>query len=230
MLRKQWQEYALKARQISKRIITGDEVNRAGTRLIKVVDNLDIYATAALNTKYAQEGSKANVHTYWGGKQEISTEHTDGSKGIFQTCGAISPTNNAMDIEIKDYMDSLSENKQYNTNTNMKQTIKLTESKLRGMIQEAVRRALTESIEGESNLDPEIVQAINNVAKGKVDKNHYDYYQDLRFLKTQGYRVAGDEVYRVSDKTVVAKFLAIYGRKNRNLECPVKDVVVKFLE
>lgn len=113
---------------------------------------------------------------------------------------------------------------------NMKQTIKLTESKLRGMIHEAVRRALTESIEGESNLDPEIVQAINNVAKGKVDKNHYDYYQDLRFLKTQGYRVAGDEVYRVSDKTVVAKFLAIYGRKNRNLECPMKDVVVKFLE
>lgn len=30
MLRKQWQEYALKARQIAKRIVSGDEVNKDG--------------------------------------------------------------------------------------------------------------------------------------------------------------------------------------------------------
>lgn len=36
MLRKQWQEYALKAKQIAKRIVSGDEVNKDDVRLTVV--------------------------------------------------------------------------------------------------------------------------------------------------------------------------------------------------
>ena len=48
--------------------------------------------------------SRASVHTYWGGKQEIATTHTDGSKGLFQTNGECQSTNNPMDIEVAQYM------------------------------------------------------------------------------------------------------------------------------
>ena len=37
MLRKQWQEYALKAKQIAKNIVTGLEQNKNGVRLIQIV-------------------------------------------------------------------------------------------------------------------------------------------------------------------------------------------------
>ena len=112
-----------------------------------------------------------------------------------------------------------------------KKLIRLTESDLHRIVRESVNKVLNERIEGEreSNLDPKIVQAIKNVAKGYIDKYHYDNYQDLRFLKAQGYRKIYDEVYRVSDKTVVAKLLPIYG-KTRNFQTPVKDVFIKFME
>lgn len=38
MLRKQWQEYASKARKIAKHIVTGAEVSSDGTRWSKVID------------------------------------------------------------------------------------------------------------------------------------------------------------------------------------------------
>lgn len=125
-------------------------------------------------------------------------------------------------------------NNQENINCNRimnKKLIRLTESDLHRIVRESVNKVLNERIEGEreSNLDPEIVQAIKNVAKGYIDKNHYDNYQDLRFLKAQGYRVASGEVYRVSDKTVVCKLLPIYG-KTRNFRTPVIDVFIKFME
>ena len=141
MLRKQWQEYALKARQIAKRIVSGDEVNKDGVRLIVVTDKLDIYATEALNRKFSRNGSKASVHTYAGGVQEIATQHTDGSNGLFRSNGECQSTNNPIDIEVKEYMNNLEENKQYN---NMKKLIRLTESDLHRIVKESVNKVLKE--------------------------------------------------------------------------------------
>ena len=105
MLRKQWNEYASKARDIAKHIVTGAEESReTHARWSKVIDYLDVLATSALNEKYANDGSKSNIHTYWGGNQEIATEHADGSNGIFRTNGSCESTNNPMDIEVKEYI------------------------------------------------------------------------------------------------------------------------------
>ena len=132
MLRKQWQDYALKAKQIAKHIVTGLEQDKNGVRLIQIVYGLDMYATDALNLKYSKQRSKSSVHTYQGGRQEISTQHADGSEGLFKSNGEFHPTNNPMDTEVKEYMNNnLDENKQYKTNTNMnKKLIRLTEQDL----------------------------------------------------------------------------------------------------
>ena len=76
MLRKQWQDYALKAKQIAKHIITGLEQNKKGIRLVHIVYGLDMYATDALNLKYSKQRSKSSVHTYQGGK----------TRNIYTTC------------------------------------------------------------------------------------------------------------------------------------------------
>ena len=89
MLRKQWQDYALKAKQIAKHIVTY---------------GLDMYATDALNLKYSKQRSKSSVHTYQGGRQEISTQHADGSEGLFKSNGEFQPTNNPMDTEVEEYV------------------------------------------------------------------------------------------------------------------------------
>ena len=142
MLRKQWNEYASKARDIAKHIVTGAEESReTHARWSKVIDYLDVLATSALNEKYANDGSKSSIHTYWGGNQEIATEHADGSNGIFRTNGSCESTNNPMDIEVKEYINNLGENKQYNMN---KKLIRLTESDLHRIVKESVNKVLTE--------------------------------------------------------------------------------------
>ena len=142
MLRKQWNEYASRARDIAKHIVTGAEESRkTHVRWSKVIDYLDVLATSALNEKYANDGSKSNIHTYWGGNQEIATEHADGSNGIFRTNGSCESTNNPMDIEVKEYINNLGENKQYNMN---KKLIRLTESDLHRIVKESVKTILRE--------------------------------------------------------------------------------------
>ena len=146
MLRKQWQDYALKAKQIAKHIVTGLEQNKKGVRLIQIVYGLDMYATDALNLKYSKQRSKSSVHTYQGGRQEISTQHADGSEGLFKSNGEFQPTNNPMDTEVEEYMNNnLDENKQYKINTNMnKKLIRLTEADLHRIVKESVNRILNE--------------------------------------------------------------------------------------
>lgn len=48
-----WVYYAKLARKLAKRIVTGDETMKDGTRIIKAVDIQDIYATDALNHTYS---------------------------------------------------------------------------------------------------------------------------------------------------------------------------------
>ena len=147
MLRKQWQDYALKAKQIAKHIITGLEQNKKGIRLVHIVYGLDMYATDALNLKYSKQRSKSSVHTYQGGRQEISTQHADGSEGLFKSNGEFQSSNNPMDTEVKEYMNNnLDENKQYNTNRNMnKKLIRLTEQDLHRIVKESAKRVLREN-------------------------------------------------------------------------------------
>ena len=147
MLRKQWQDYALKAKQIAKHIITGLEQNKKGVRLVHIVYGLDMYATDALNLKYSKQRSKSSVHTYQGGRQEISTQHADGSEGLFKSNGEFQSSNNPMDTEVKEYMNNnLDENKQYNTNRNMnKKLIRLTEQDLHRIVKESAKRVLREN-------------------------------------------------------------------------------------
>lgn len=147
MLKKQWQDYALKAKQIAKHIITGLEQNKKGVRLVHIVYGLDMYATDALNLKYSKQRSKSSVHTYQGGRQEISTQHADGSEGLFKSNGEFQSTNNSMDTEVGEYMNNnLDENKQYNTNRNMnKKLIRLTEQDLYRIVKESAKRVLREN-------------------------------------------------------------------------------------
>lgn len=100
---KSWQQLAAKAREIARRIINGDEEDYKGERLTYIVDRLDVFATDALNKKYANNGSVGSIHTYAGGTQVISTRHTDGSEGSFNTDGECRPTDNPMDIEGEQY-------------------------------------------------------------------------------------------------------------------------------
>ena len=141
MLRKQWQDYALKAKQIAKHIVTGLEQDKNGVRLVQIVYGLDMYATDALNLKYSKQRSKSSVHTYQGGIQEISTQHADGSEGLFKSNGECQSTNNPMDIEVKEYMNN-SKNESKNMN---KKLIRLTENDLHRIVKESVNRVLRES-------------------------------------------------------------------------------------
>ena len=96
----QWDKLAAKARKIAKNIVTGEEEYK-GTRLTAIVYRLDTFATDALNRKYARQGSQASIHTEWGGYQTIDSIHEDGSEGHFDTDGKCESSDNAMDIEIK---------------------------------------------------------------------------------------------------------------------------------
>ena len=134
---KQWNVNAATAKQIAQRIVTGEEENKQGIRLVHVVYRLDTFATDALNMKYSEYGSQASIHTNPGGNQTIDTRHADGSEGHFNSNGNNTPTENAMDIEIENYMNNhLDESK--------KMTKKITESQLRDLIAESVKKVLNE--------------------------------------------------------------------------------------
>jgi paraquat-inducible protein B len=102
------------------------------------------FATDALNSKYSNAGSVVFTHTYNGGNQVISTKHSDGSEGSFNTKIFCEPTRNFMDVEVAIYVkNNIDELK---TNKNMKQnTIKLNESQLKKIVAESVKKVLNES-------------------------------------------------------------------------------------
>ncbi|MCF0117702.1 MAG: hypothetical protein HUJ61_06635 [Bacilli bacterium] len=131
-----WEHYASLAKTIAKRIVTGEEINQDGVRLVQIVYKQDMYATDALNMRYRKYGSKASVHTYNGGQQEISTEHADGTNGLFKSNGQYHSTQNIMDNEIKNYM-----NKNLDESTKMLKKVIITESDLFKIVKECIMEA-----------------------------------------------------------------------------------------
>ena len=133
-----WIYYAKLARKLARRVVTGDEVMKDGTRVLKAIDIQDIYATDTLNGQYSNVGSKATVHTWPGGRQEIHTRHADGSEGLFNTDGELQGTSNAMDVEVEKYMTgNLGESIQ-------RIKIRITESDLHRIVRQCVNEALNE--------------------------------------------------------------------------------------
>ena len=210
MLRKQWQDYALKAKQIAKHIVTGLEQNKKGVRLVHIVYGLDMYATYALNLKYSKQRSKSSVHTYQGGRQEISTQHADGSEGLFKSNGEFQPTNNPMDIEVEEYMNNnLDENKQYKANTNMnKKLIRLTESDLHRIVKQSVNKILKEGVGDNAYLQQNIQQAIFSLSAvasvlQKESESHV-YGGDSEMIPDGNAHFEYNKVYELCLKTMRA--------------------------
>ncbi len=210
MLRKQWQDYALKAKQIAKHIVTGLEQNKKGVRLVHIVYGLDMYATDALNLKYSKQRSKSSVHTYQGGRQEISTQHADGSEGLFKSNGEFQPTNNPMDIEVEEYMNNnLDENKQYKANTNMnKKLIRLTESDLHRIVKQSVNKILKEGVGDNAYLQQNIQQAIFSLSAvasvlQKESESHV-YGGDSEMIPDGNAHFEYNKVYELCLKTMRA--------------------------
>ena len=210
MLRKQWQDYALKAKQIAKHIVTGLEQDKNGVRLIQIVYGLDMYATDALNLKYSKQRSKSSVHTYQGGRQEISTQHADGSEGLFKSNGEFQPTNNPMDIEVEEYMNNnLDENKQYKANTNMnKKLIRLTESDLHRIVKQSVNKILKEGVGDNAYLQQNIQQAIFSLSAvasvlQKESESHV-YGGDSEMIPDGNAHFEYNKVYELCLKTMRA--------------------------
>ena len=210
MLRKQWQDYALKAKQIAKHIVTGLEQNKKGVRLVHIVYGLDMYATDALNLKYSKQRSKSSVHTYQGGRQEISTQHADGSEGLFKSNGEFHPTNNPMDTEVKEYMNNnLDENKQYKTRHNMnKKLIRLTESDLHRIVKESVNKILKEGVGDNAYLQQNIQQAIFSLSAvasvlQKESESHV-YGGDSEMIPDGNAHFEYNKVYELCLKTMRA--------------------------
>ena len=94
----------------------------------------------------------------------------DGSKYYYDldneqmTQGSISDFQSHLTQGAMSFIQNLNENKQYNKNRNMKQTIKLRESELKRMIAESVRRVLNEAtVDNES-----ILQSLKNLSENKV--------------------------------------------------------------
>lgn len=210
MLRKQWQDYALKAKQIAKHIVTGLEQNKKGVRLVHIVYGLDMYATDALNLKYSKQRSKSSVHTYQGGRQEISTQHADGSEGLFKSNGEFHPTNNPMDTEVKEYMNNnLDENKQYKTRHNMnKKLIRLTESDLHRIVKQSVNKILKEGVGDNAYLQQNIQQAIFSLSAvasvlQKESESHV-YGGDSEMIPDGNAHFEYNKVYELCLKTMRA--------------------------
>ena len=210
MLRKQWQDYALKAKQIAKHIVTSLEQDKKGVRLVHIVYELDMYATDALNLKYSKQRSKSSVHTYQGGRQEISTQHADGSEGLFKSNGEFQPTNNPMDIEVEEYMNNnLDENKQYKANTNMnKKLIRLTESDLHRIVKQSVNKILKEGVGDNAYLQQNIQQAIFSLSAvasvlQKESESHV-YGGDSEMIPDGNAHFEYNKVYELCLKTMRA--------------------------
>lgn len=53
-MRYNWDYYVKLAKQIAERIVTGEEMNKDGIRLIQVVNKQDMNTTDAFNTKHAR--------------------------------------------------------------------------------------------------------------------------------------------------------------------------------
>ena len=220
MLRKQWQDYALKAKQIAKHIVTGLEQNKKGVRLIQIVYGLDMYATDALNLKYSKQRSKSSVHTYQGGRQEISTQHADGSEGLFKSNGEFQPTNNPMDIEVEEYMNNnLDENKQYKTYRNMnKKLIRLTEQDLHKIVKQSVNKILKESTyDSMGNFDKESNNNdIRERLTDEITKISQEMSRSMSIIDGIAKRAVGDE--EVTNRArIVINALIDACRKMRNV-------------
>ena len=142
MANRTWQELAAKAKEIAKKIISGEETNSKGERLLHIVYRFDTFASDSLNQNFADSGSIASIHTYQGGNQVITTKHSDGSEGTFNSNGEINPTDAPMDMEVNDYINkNLDES---NMKTNKRNVVRLTESQLKQMITECVKNVLNE--------------------------------------------------------------------------------------
>ena len=163
---KSWDANAATAKQIAQRIVTGEEKNKQGIRLVHVVYRLDTFATDALNRKYSKYGSQASIHTNPGGNQTIDTRHADGNEGHFNSNGNNTPANKAMDIEIENYMNNhLDESK--------KMTKKITESQLRTIVAESVKKVLKESVFGRNE------DAVRQQGRELLNKVYPDYQEEI---------------------------------------------------
>lgn len=174
---KDWAILAAKAKEIAKKIITGEEENKKGVRLIHIVERLDTFASNSLNAKFPQ--SKGSIHTYWGGNQVIDTKHSDGSEGHFNSNGTINSTDAPMDLEVSQYINShLDESK---SNKYMKKVIN--EAQLRQIVAESVKRVLKEGIMGGAMRNV-YNDAKNGYAQGY--DNFSDFAKDARdYVKNQ---------------------------------------------
>ena len=206
---KQWDKLAAKARKIAKNIVTGEEEYK-GTRLTAIVYRLDTFATDALNRKYARQGSQASIHTEWGGYQTIDSIHEDGSEGHFDTDGKCESSDNAMDIEIKMYINGgngggnnggstpssapVRRIRESKTRKDMKQNKKtINEAQLRAIVKEAVKSILNES-------DP-------SYAMFPYQSDIFRYAYDHQTIRPKL-----DEVYRFVD--AIGSIAAVEGREN----------------
>ena len=169
-----------------------------------------MFATDALNLKYSKQRSKSSVHTYKGGRQEISTQHADGSEGLFKSNGEFQPTNNPMDIEVEEYMNNnLDENKQYKANTNMnKKLIRLTESDLHRIVKQSVNKILKEGVGDNAYLQQNIQQAIFSLSAvasvlQKESESHV-YGGDSEMIPDGNAHFEYNKVYELCLKTMRA--------------------------
>lgn len=163
---KDWAILAAKAKEIAKKIITGEEENKKGVRLIHIVERLDTFASNSLNAKFPQ--SKGSIHTYWGGNQVIDTKHSDGSKGHFNSNGTINSTDAPMDLEVSQYINShLDESK---SNKYMKKVIN--EAQLRQIVAESVKRVLNEKF-GD---DYDVRDYLSFIDKDEIEEMLGEYY------------------------------------------------------
>ena len=77
-------------------------------------------------------------------------------------------------LKISSFKEPISENKQYKTNTNMKQTIRLNESELKKMIAESVKNILSEDTKAQRKKDP-MNQWFNDMENIQKHRDNMEY-------------------------------------------------------
>ena len=143
----EWQYMAAMARDYASKMRSmNDEDPETGKYIYAIVEDYDRNASLALKRIYENEGVESvDIYTEQGGYQTIRINYTDGTVYNFDTNGSYDSLDDMICHEIYAYITGRIDESKSNTNMEKnKKVVRLTESKLKQIVAESVKKALIE--------------------------------------------------------------------------------------
>lgn len=146
----EWQYMAAMARDYASKMQSNKDVDaETGKYIYAIVDEYDRNASSVLKSLYESEGVESvDIYTEQGGYQTIRVKYTDGTEYNFDTNGSHDSLDDMVCNEIYAYItgriDESKSNRNMKTENRKRNVVRLTESKLKQIVVESVKRVLRE--------------------------------------------------------------------------------------